>query len=160
MARAVEMVRGYVRAGFSKIHLDASMACLGEGPALPDAVIAERAATMAEAAEEESRRTGGPPPVYVIGTEVPTPGRALEAHEAISVTAPQAARDTVAIHRQSFHRHGLESAFDRIVAVVVQPGVEFGGEDVAIYDAEAARPLVAALPGLGGLVFEAHSTDY
>jgi D-tagatose-1,6-bisphosphate aldolase subunit GatZ/KbaZ len=160
MARAVEMVRSYVRAGFSKIHLDASMACLGEGPALADAVIAERAATMAEAAEEESRHAGGASPVYVIGTEGPTPGGALQSHEVISITAPQAAIETVAIHRQAFHRHGLERAFDRIVAVVVQPGVEFGGEDVAIYDPEAARPLVDALPDLGGPVFEAHSTDY
>jgi D-tagatose-1,6-bisphosphate aldolase subunit GatZ/KbaZ len=160
MARAVEMVRSYVAAGFGKIHLDASMACRGEAPALPDAVIAERAATLAEAAEKESRRIGGPPPVYVIGTEVPTPGGTLQAHETISITTPQATLDTVAIHRQAFHRHGLESAFNRIVAIVVQPGVEFGGEDVAVYDPEAARPLVAALPDLGGLVFEAHSTDY
>jgi D-tagatose-bisphosphate aldolase class II non-catalytic subunit len=160
MERAAEMVRGYIAAGFAKIHLDASMACLGDGPALPDAVIAERAATLAEAAEEASRRIGGPSPVYVIGTEVPTPGGTPQAHETMSVTTPQATRDTVAIHRQAFHRHNLESAFDRIVAVVVQPGVEFGGEDVAIYDPEAARPLVAALPDLGGLVFEAHSTDY
>jgi D-tagatose-1,6-bisphosphate aldolase subunit GatZ/KbaZ len=57
-------------------------------------------------------------------------------------------------------RRGLDWAFERVIAVVVQPGVEFGGEDVAIYDPAAARPLVAALAGLNGLVFEAHSTDY
>src|SRR4029077_11497261 len=37
---------------------------------------------------------------------------------------------------------------------------EFGNATVAIYRPERARRLSAALEGLPGLVFEAHSTDY
>ena len=47
-----------------------------------------------------------------------------------------------------------------MVAIVVQPGVEFGHEDVAVYRPEAAASLVAARASLPGLVYEAHSTDY
>jgi D-tagatose-1,6-bisphosphate aldolase subunit GatZ/KbaZ len=43
---------------------------------------------------------------------------------------------------------------------VVQPGVEFGHENVIVYDRAAARSLGASLATLPPLVFEAHSTDY
>jgi D-tagatose 6-phosphate 4-epimerase len=49
---------------------------------------------------------------------------------------------------------------DRVVALVVQPGVEHGNESVSRYDSHAARALTAALTHLPGLVFEAHATDY
>lgn len=42
----------------------------------------------------------------------------------------------------------------------MQPGVEFGNANVAIYRPEQACALSAALDRLPGLVFEAHSTDY
>jgi len=42
----------------------------------------------------------------------------------------------------------------------VQPGVEFGNENVISYIPERAAALSAALSDLPGLVFEAHSTDY
>jgi D-tagatose-1,6-bisphosphate aldolase subunit GatZ/KbaZ len=42
----------------------------------------------------------------------------------------------------------------------VQPGVEFGNANVAIYRPERARNLSRALAGMPGIVFEAHSTDY
>ncbi len=51
-------------------------------------------------------------------------------------------------------------AFSRVIAAVVQPGVEFGNENVIAYVPEKAAGLSAALCGLNGLVFEAHSTDY
>ena len=75
LGKAREMVTGFVRAGFTKIHLDTSMGCAGEGTALPDPVVAERAADLAAAAEAAVDPEAFPPPVYVIGTEVPVPGR-------------------------------------------------------------------------------------
>src|ERR1700733_3047891 len=42
MAHALEMVAEYAAAGFSKIHLDASMPCGGEAAVLTDATVAER----------------------------------------------------------------------------------------------------------------------
>jgi tagatose-1,6-bisphosphate aldolase non-catalytic subunit AgaZ/GatZ len=48
MAKSEVMMEGFVRAGFTKIHLDTSMGCKGEPLALPDAVTAERAARLAK----------------------------------------------------------------------------------------------------------------
>jgi D-tagatose-1,6-bisphosphate aldolase subunit GatZ/KbaZ len=156
MTEAAAMVEAYARAGFSKIHLDASMGCLGEGAAPDDAVIASRAATLAEVAE----RTGTGAPVYVIGTEVPTPGGTTAEHHGIQVTKPVDVRNTVEIHRRAFAEKGVAQAFDRVIAVVVQPGVEFGNDSIDLYDPAAARPLSEVLDAMPQFVFEAHSTDY
>lgn len=160
MTRAETMVRAFVAAGFVKIHLDASMGCAGEPVALPDAVTAERSARLARAAEEAARQAGLPPPCYVIGTEVPPPGGALEVIEHLEVTSPAAAAATVAAQCRAFRAAGLDAAFERVIGLVVQPGVEFGHENVIVYDRTAARALSASLAALPPLVFEAHSTDY
>jgi D-tagatose-1,6-bisphosphate aldolase subunit GatZ/KbaZ len=54
----------------------------------------------------------------------------------------------------------VQAAFERVMAVVTQPGVEFDAEKVVVYEPERARDLIGALGALPGLVFEAHSTDY
>lgn len=156
MENALEMVRSYVRAGFAKIHLDASMPCMDDPTPLPDETIAERAATLARVAES---CVTGAEPVYVIGTEVPTPGGAVEELET-KVTRPEMAGQAIESHRRAFHADGLESAWDRVIALVVQPGVEFGHEKVLDYDAAKAAALSRFLAGQSALVFEAHSTDY
>ena len=51
MQRAETMVAEYARAGFTKIHLDASMACGDDPERLSDEVVAERAARLCRAAE-------------------------------------------------------------------------------------------------------------
>lgn len=160
MEEAGRMVVAYVRAGFSKIHLDCSMGCAGEPQTLDDAAAAERAARLAALAEATAREAGGPAPQYVIGTEVPPPGGADHELDTIVPTSPDAARATVEVHRKVFAEAGLSDAFDRVVGLVVQPGVEFGNANVITYDRAAAANLVAALGELPGLVFEAHSTDY
>ncbi len=160
LSRARTMVAAFVKAGFTKIHLDTSMGCAGESVALPDAVTAERAADLAEAAEAAVDRDAFHPPVYVIGTEVPVPGGALEALDHLQVTRPAAALETVEIHRRAFTERNLQAAFDRAIGVVVQPGVEFGNEDVIVYQPENARALSRVLTSMPQFVFEAHSTDY
>ena len=156
MAKACTMIAAYAAAGFKKLHLDASMSCLGDPSPLPDATIAARSARLAAVAEAKAT---GERPVYVIGTEVPVPGGALEMVEHLAVTSPQAARATVAIHQQEFARHGIAAAFARVIGLVVQPGVEFGNENVVAYRPHDATALVAALDTLP-LIYEAHSTDY
>ncbi|MBV8495264.1 MAG: D-tagatose-bisphosphate aldolase, class II, non-catalytic subunit [Gammaproteobacteria bacterium] len=160
LARAAEMVREYVEAGFRKIHLDCSMSCGGDPRALPDAVIAERSAALCEVAEDAWRSAGGEPPVYVIGSEVPIPGGAQETLHELAVTEPQAALATVGAHRDAFSRRGLGSAWERVIALVVQPGVEFGHDSVIDYAPAKARRLSSCLADEPQLVFEAHSTDY
>jgi D-tagatose 6-phosphate 4-epimerase len=160
MPEARTMVAAFVKAGFTKVHLDTSMGCAGESVALPDATTAERAADLAAAAEASVDAEAFPPPFYIVGTEVPVPGGALEALDHLQVTSPEAALETVEIHRRAFAALGLQQAFARAVGVVVQPGVEFGNEDVIVYAPEKARALSAALTGMPQFIFEAHSTDY
>lgn len=154
MAKAEVMVRDYVRAGFQKIHLDCSMACADDGIAPPETAIAERAARLCAIAEAEGE------PVYVVGTEVPTPGGAVGEMHDLALTEPTAVEETLRLHREAFAGQGVSAAFARVIAVVVQPGVEFGHDAVVHYDYAKARALKAMLAQHPGLVFEAHSTDY
>jgi D-tagatose 6-phosphate 4-epimerase len=158
MQRAKAMIEGYARAGFTKLHLDTSMGCAGEPEALADGVTAERAAALAKVAE--AAVGDGPPPIYIIGTEVPVPGGAQHALDSVEVTRPEAALRTVDVHEKAFTDAGLEAAFARAIGVVVQPGVEFASTEVIPYKPEKAVRLVDALASLPGFVFEAHSTDY
>ncbi len=153
MDRARAMVEAYAAAGYAKLHLDCSMGCAGEPLTLADDLVAARAASLALAAEARAATA----PVYVIGTEVPTPGGAVEALDHLAPTTPDAVRATVDVHRAAFRDTG---AWERVLAIVVQPGVEFGHDAVAVYRPERARALVRTLDDLPGLVFEAHSTDY
>ncbi len=167
MAKAAQLVRDCVRAGYSKIHLDASMRCADDpgGDAAPPAqeVVAERTAILCAAAEEARQEMppGGPAPLYVIGTEVPLPGgEQAGGLEGVSVTRAADVAHWVALAREAFLRHGLESAWERVLATVVQPGVDFSDCRVVEYDRSKAREVVEYVEHEGGLVFEAHSTDY
>ncbi|WP_428377440.1 D-tagatose-bisphosphate aldolase, class II, non-catalytic subunit [Lichenicoccus sp.] len=156
MARAEQMIADYAAAGYVKLHLDASMGCGPEPAALADALTAERAARLAAAAE----RSAPGQAVYIIGTEVPTPGGALEALDHLQPTEAGAVLATYAVHEAAFRNVAGGEAWRRVLAIVVQPGVEFGHEDVAVYAPDRALALTASLDAMPGLVFEAHSTDY
>jgi len=157
MVLAEEMVAEYSRAGFAKIHLDASMACLGEENPLPDSIVAGRAARLCRAAEQNS---GGSPRYYVIGTEVPIPGGATESLAELEVTSYDHAAHTLETHRKTFAEAGLTQVWPRVIALVVQPGVEFNHDSVIDYSSPKTVELQKLLRDVGGLVFEAHSTDY
>jgi D-tagatose-1,6-bisphosphate aldolase subunit GatZ/KbaZ len=158
MQKAKELVREYVCAGFGKIHLDCSMPC-ADDQQLPLEVIARRAAELAAVAESECAE-GGPLIRYVIGSEVPPAGGAKTGEDPLAVTNPVSAAETIAVTRRAFSDHGLESAWERVIALVVQPGVEFGDEVVHEYDRAAAVGLSQFIETVPGLVYEAHSTDY
>ncbi len=160
MQHAEEMVRMYVEAGFAKIHLDASMRCADDPAVVPDKVMAKRASVLCSAAESARGRFGLPPVVYIIGTEVPTPGGATHELNTLDVTRCAAVERTLAIHCEAFHDAGLDAAWDRVVAVVVQPGVEFDHDSVVDYDAVKAAHLQGFLQDHPELVMEAHSSDY
>jgi len=159
LSKADSMVAAYVAAGFAKIHLDASMGCVGEPEALDDDLVAERAVRLARVAEATAKHENLPAPYYIIGTEVPPPGGARHALDYIDPTPADRARATLSVFQHAFESSGLKDAFSRVVALVVQPGVEFGHESVIEYDATRAQSLSHSLDHTN-LVFEAHSTDY
>jgi len=156
MELAKDLLRAYAQAGFQKLHLDASMPCAGDPPVLPDAVVAQRAAALCAAAEAVAPGVA----VYVVGTEVPVPGGAAEELSDIQVTSPAAARHTLDAHEAAFAALALHDAWTRVIALVVQPGVEFDHTRVIDYRPEQAVELSAFQKGQQQFVFEAHSTDY
>ena len=160
MTKARDLVEAYVRAGFTKIHLDCSEGCAGEAAQVGDQVSAVRAAELAAACEAAA---SDPETLsYMFGTEVPPPGGA-RAHEseAIVPTAPGDALATIAAHREAFSALGLDgTGWRRAVGLVVQPGLEFAPDHIHHFRIDAPDDLSPVLREHDGLSFEAHSTDY
>ncbi len=163
MQNAEVLVHEYVKAGFSKIHLDTSMPLGGDPPQFPPDIelASRRTARLARIAEETWKdHPDQSAPRYVIGTEVPTPGGALQYDDQIVVTSPAAARDTIEATRQAFYGEQLHHAWERVFALVVQPGVEFGDEFIQEFNPEKAELLSREIEAFPNLIYEAHSTDY
>lgn len=162
MEKAETLVADFAAAGFQKIHLDCSMPCADDPEDLGDGIIAERAARLCAAAEAAAIDKFGVSGItYVIGTEVPPPGGADEALHEVEVTPAERAGTTLEIHQSAFEAAGLLDAWKRVIALVVQPGVEFDNSAVVDYQPEKASSLKAFVEMRGdGIAFEAHSTDY
>jgi len=166
MAKASDLIHDYVSAGFSKIHLDTSMRCADDpgDPHTPfdDYIVAERAAELCRIAEDSFARLspGSKAPLYVIGTEVPIPGGSQEELTGVRVSEVDDVEKTIEITKQAFLSRGLHSAWERVIAVVVQPGVEFGDEVVVEYSRDKAEQLSRYIEKYDTLLYEAHSTDY
>jgi D-tagatose-1,6-bisphosphate aldolase subunit GatZ/KbaZ len=153
------MVAAYVRAGFRKIHLDASMPCADDQVLTPE-IVARRAAQLCAAGEialDEDAETHRP--IYVIGTEVPPPGGAKDG-QTVLITHSADVRETLSLFQNAFQEYGLGHVWERVIALVVQPGVEFGDAEIRPYDRAQAAELAAAIETVPGIVYEAHSTDY
>lgn len=166
MENSIELVYQYTRAGFTKIHLDTSMKVADDPESLLSTeTIARRGAILYKAAmkgyeELQAEKPEAVRPVFVVGSEVPIPGGAQEAEDTLAVTSPDAFRDTVATYRRVWKDEGVEDGMKDVVAVVVQPGVEFGDDQVFLYDHNAAAELCEALGKFPEVCFEGHSTDY
>lgn len=159
MEKSVELIKAYVAAGFSKIHLDASMSCADDPTPLDPMVVAKRAALLCQAAETTATDEQKRHLTYVIGTEVPVPGGEASAINAVHVTREQDAARTMQTHQAAFRALGLDEALNRVIAIVVQPGVEFDHTQIIHYQPQAAKVLsdwIKETP----MVYEAHSTDY
>ena len=166
MEKSIELVYQYTRAGFTKIHLDTSMKVADDAEGLLSTeVIARRGATLYKAAikgyeELKAEKPDAIRPVFVIGSEVPIPGGAQEAEDSLAVTSVEAFKDTVATYKRVWEEEGVGEGMNDVIAVVVQPGVEFGDDQVFLYDHDAATDLCAALKEFPEVCFEGHSTDY
>jgi D-tagatose-1,6-bisphosphate aldolase subunit GatZ/KbaZ len=76
------------------------------------------------------------------------------------VTTVAQLRHSLEAFRAAFDQQKLSPAWERVIGIVVQPGVEFGENVIFEYDRRKAQALSAALPDRPCLVYEAHSTDY
>ena len=161
MEKAEKLVQDYVAAGYVKIHLDTSMPC-GNEDSLSTEMIAERSAQLCLRAESTARTHRVTQfPVYVIGTEVPSPGGMTAGQsENCPVTRVDFAEQTLQTYQTVFRRYGLEEAFQRIIALVISPGVEFDDKVIFSYDRSKTQSLSKFIETIPGMVFEAHSTDY
>jgi D-tagatose-1,6-bisphosphate aldolase subunit GatZ/KbaZ len=124
--------------------------------------VAGRGARLARAAMEERDRLGPDASdlAFIIGSEVPVPGGTQHNEDSIAVTRVEDFEETVRSYRDTFLRAGLAREWESVVAVVVQPGVEFSDTNVFQYRSPAAKALMRALERHPNLVFEGHSTDY
>lgn len=163
LEKASGLVRDCVLSGYVKIHLDASMPCADDGAdGLSEETVAERAAMLCQVAEKASADlpSGSPQIVYVVGTEVPAPGgESLNAHAPV-ITQAEHVHQTLETFRRAFEKRGLLSAWERVIGLVVQPGVDFEADAIFDYDRLKAASLSHALSEHPGIIYEAHSTDY
>ena len=166
MKKAEEQIAAYVTAGFRKIHLDTSFSLADDNKIksrqLAPEIITKRAAQLCKISERTytDNCTNNDKPVYVIGTEVPIPGGALDDEETISNTCVGDLESTIELTKGSFYSEGLEDAWERVIAVVVQPGVEFSDNKVFPYVRANNQEIIKKIESYAGLNFEAHSTDY
>ena len=161
MEKAKKLIESYVAAGFSKIHLDCSMPCADDAIELSDQIVAERAATLCEVAEQTANSEFGVANiVYVIGTEVPPPGGSTEAINELELTCIESVQQTFETHLAAFSAKNLHAAWQRVIGLVVQPGLEFDHTSVIDYNSKRAQLLSGFITKIPNIVFEAHSTDY
>jgi D-tagatose-1,6-bisphosphate aldolase subunit GatZ/KbaZ len=162
MAQAEALVQAVVMAGYHKLHLDTARSCVDDPQGgVPPEVASRRAAALCRAAESTALQAGTAPPLYVIGTEVPAPGGSLAASGAIAITEPQDLQDELHHYRNAFRRAGVAQVWERVVAVVVQPGVDFDDHRTATYQPAAAAALSAFHDQLPDpMTFEVHAADY
>ena len=165
MEKAGELVQNYVASGFTKIHLDTSMYCrddIGDRTEpLDTEIVASRTAKLCWIAEKTWKNLDKKiPPLYVIGTEVPIPGGAQEPLSQLDVTSVEDIRKTIEIFEYTFKKEKLEDAWSRIIAMVVQPGVEFSNKQIINYKRDKAEQLSRFIEKVPNMVFEVHSTDF
>ncbi|MFP4571889.1 MAG: class II D-tagatose-bisphosphate aldolase non-catalytic subunit [Desulfobacterales bacterium] len=164
MEKAETLVQECVRAGYGKIHLDASMP-LGDDkePEISHELSAKRTARLCLAAEKAAEKIHqqNTLPVYVIGAEVPTPGGSLALPHDVPVSSPAEVQKFIEVCKNEFLESGLQDAWDRVIAIVVQPGIDFGETWVAQYKKDAARRLSEFHDRLPGkMTYEIHATDF
>lgn len=159
LQRAEELVHHYVSAGFRKIHLDASMPCIDDDQILNKELSAKRAVNLCKIAESTLSEEDDLP-LYVIGTEVPSPGGQSGNNEIGHITTYHDASETIDIFKSRFIHEDLASAWDRVIALVVQPGVDFSDSEIREFDHLKVIDLKRFIECHSGKVFEAHSTDY
>jgi len=167
MKKACSMVKEYALAGYFKIHLDASMGMVddseGKCGTLNPETIAQREARLCLEIEKVYKNTFNSDsklPVYVIGTEVPAPGGTKEARKNNEISSPFNLKRTIELSKKAFYNLNLKSAWERVIAVVVNLGIEYNNKEVVEYNRNNLQDLFRIIKQFPSLIIEAHSTDY
>lgn len=168
MANSEVLIDAYVSAGFTKIHVDTSMKVADDDPnvRLSDETIARRGVHLVKVAENAYKKLletnpGAVEPVYIVGSEVPIPGGSQAAvDEGVQVTKVEDFTATMNTFKDTFEKEGISDVWDRVLGIVVQPGVEEKDSGCTEYDRSKAVELAKAIRTIPDLVFEGHSTDY
>ncbi len=168
MKEASKLIELYVLAGYTKIHIDTSMRLNDDdvNSPLSTEVIAKRGALLAKVAEDAYKEVlknnpNAVAPVYIVGSEVPIPGGSTAAvDEGVQVTKVEDFKSTYNTFEKSFKENNLNDAWDNVIAIVVQPGVEEKDTGCTEYDRIKAKDLMESIKEYSNVVFEGHSTDY
>lgn len=168
MKNSEVLIHDYVSAGFTKIHVDTSMKVNDDDPntRLSDEVIARRGVHLVKVAENAyqellKENPDAVEPIYIVGSEVPIPGGSQAAvDEGVQVTKVEDFMATMQTFKDKFKAEGIEDVWERVLGIVVQPGVEEKDAGCTEYNREKAKELSAAIKEVPDLVFEGHSTDY
>lgn len=168
MKEASKLIELYVLAGYTKIHIDTSMRLNDDdvNSPLSTEVIAKRGALIAKVAEDAYKEVlknnpNAVAPVYIVGSEVPIPGGSTAAvDEGVQVTKVEDFKSTYNTFEKSFKENNLNDAWDNVIAIVVQPGVEEKDTGCTEYDRIKAKDLMESIKEYSNVVFEGHSTDY
>lgn len=168
MENSEVLIHDYVSAGFTKIHVDTSMKVNDDDPntRLSDEVIARRGVHLVKVAENAYKELlkenpDAVEPIYIVGSEVPIPGGSQAAvDEGVQVTKVEDFMATMQTFKDKFKAEGIEDVWERVLGIVVQPGVEEKDAGCTEYNREKAKELSAAIKEVPDLVFEGHSTDY
>lgn len=168
MANSEVLIDAYVSAGFTKIHVDTSMKVADDDPnvRLSDETIARRGVHLVKVAENAYKKLletnpDAVEPVYIVGSEVPIPGGSqASVDEGVQVTKVEDFAATMNTFKDTFEKEGISDVWDRVLGIVVQPGVEEKDSGCTEYDRSKAVELAKAIRTIPDLVFEGHSTDY
>ena len=168
MANSEVLIDAYVSAGFTKIHVDTSMKVADDDPnvRLSDETIARRGVHLVKVAENAYKKLletnpDAVEPVYIVGSEVPIPGGSQAVvDEGVQVTKVEDFAATMNTFKDTFEKEGISDVWDRVLGIVVQPGVEEKDSGCTEYDRSKAVELAKAIRTIPDLVFEGHSTDY
>ena len=168
MSNAEKLVTSYVSAGFSKIHIDTSMKLKDDDLSirLSDETIARRGIYLIKKAEQAYKELkklnkDAIEPVYIIGSEVPIPGGSQNSIDnSIQITKVSDFMNTINTYKTLFDSEGLSEVWNRVIGIVVQPGVEENDNGCHEYDHTKALNLTNTIKKIPNLVFEGHSTDY
>ncbi len=158
MQYAINLISDYAKAGFQKIHIDTSMKLASDSKniRLSDEIISRRASILIKCCE--SARKGEV--AYVIGSEVPVPGGTACDTESMQITKVSDLQSTLICFENALKASGLEPVLKNIIGVVIQPGVEFGDDEIHQYNRKKTVELTNFIHSQNNLVYEGHSTDY